>query len=98
MLWASLSSANRHPASSALVLLQIERAVGENVGFHSLVDADASAEARVDLVDLMLLTDGSLHSHAARDWQAVGVIRDADPRPSELVRGLREIADWFDAV
>ena len=81
-----------------LVFLQIERAVGQDVRLDPLVDANPPREPRVDLVDLLMLLARGLHAHAARDRQAVRVVGDADARPAQRDRPLRQLGDRLAAV
>ena len=80
---------------AALLRLQVEPAVREDVRFDALEDAELAGEALVETIDLAVLAAGVLHADAAGDRQTVGMIGDAHARVAAREAAVRH---GFDAL
>src|SRR5262245_55049345 len=78
--------------------LQIEVAIGEDIGLDSLEHTEPAFVACVELVDLAMLRDRVGHADAAGDWQSIRVIRDAETRVTEFHAALDHPRNAFSAI
>src|SRR5262245_45811152 len=83
---------------AALVRLEIELPVRQDVRLDALQDAELTLEALVQAIDLEVLTAGVFHTDAACDRQAVGVIGYTHAGMTERAACLRHRLDALSAV
>jgi hypothetical protein len=76
----------------------IEAAVGQDVGFDALEDAEIPAIASVKPIDGACLRDDFFHRKAARVMRGFGVIRDPEVLVSARARRFRHDVERVDAI
>ena len=89
---AGMDGADRVVEFAQQVVGIIERAIGEDIDFGGFQDADA-VQAAVQLVDEADLLPEIFDRHAARDFQALRMIGDADVFVAAVARGVGHLLD-----
>src|SRR5207237_10135270 len=74
------------------------RSVGANVGLDAFDQSEPAFVLLVQPIDLDMLLEEPRHRHAARDRQAVGMIRDAAEAVAALDARLDDLSDLLAAV
>ena len=79
-------------------VVEIERAVGEDVDFNAGEDADAAFHLLVDFANALHMFEGALFVEAVGHGQVFGVVGDGDVLEPALDGGLSHLGDGVAAV